>query len=574
MIISLKNKIIFAIIPLTIIFLTIFTFTLYFSAKKKIKISNDLFVNELVKSKANEIGLTVLEIKKELIMLSEFQDIKNFATNKEELSTYLKNISYLDSNISAAIFIADAKGDTINSQHLITNIADRDYFINIMKKNSSFEMSDPIISRLINKPAFVIAVPIKDKNNKVIGILASVILTENVSKAINSIHLKNKGSAGIINKNGIVIAHQNNKYIMKRNIYDILKSQKKSFNQNNIKDSGNIFYNNNGVKTFISYSLIPNTDHWIFGISIPEKNIYKDIYTMLYLMIVLSIIITIIMSFSFYLMIKKTTEPLKKLTKTVKEFSETMTDISLEIKTNDEVEELCNAFNKMAKTIIRNTNNLESIIHTQTKELYSVNAKLLAQNSELEFLNEQLQEKNDNLYKIATQDNLTGFFNRYEMYRKLEIMILKKERNIDYQFSVLLLDLDNFKYYNDTFGHDVGDEVLKLFASFLITYLRETDIKVRYGGDEFIIITEESIEKSCIIANKIITELKKYYGFQHELSQKFNTTILIDEKKWLSCSIGIYEYHNNKRKSPEEIIKLADDALYRAKKSGKGRVEY
>ena len=138
MIISLKNKIIFAIIPLTIIFLTIFTFTLYFSAKKKIKISNDLFVNELVKSKANEIGLTVLEIKKELIMLSEFQDIKNFATNKEELSTYLKNISYLDSNISAAIFIADAKGDTINSQHLITNIADRDYFINIMKKKQFF----------------------------------------------------------------------------------------------------------------------------------------------------------------------------------------------------------------------------------------------------------------------------------------------------------------------------------------------------------------------------------------------------------------------------------------------------
>ena len=160
------------------------------------------------------------------------------------------------------------------------------------------------------------------------------------------------------------------------------------------------------------------------------------------------------------------------------------------------------------------------------------------------------------------------------MYRRLDFFISKSLRNDNFIFSILIIDLDNFKYYNDTFGHDVGDETLKLFANFLSNILRENDIKVRYGGEEFILLLENNLENSIDIGNKIILELKKYRGFQSELSTKFNKNLNIEENKWISCSIGVTEYNTSTRKSPEEIIKLADDALYKAKKSGKSRVEY
>ena len=215
----------------------------------------------------------------------------------------------------------------------------------------------------------------------------------------------------------------------------------------------------------------------------------------------------------------------------------------------------------------------EEIIEEQTEKLYEANRKLLAQNSELEYLNGNLKEKNDDLYKLATRDVLTGLYNRYELYRRVEGLSAKASRVKEFSFSILLIDLDNFKYYNDTLGHDAGDEVLKRVSAFLNTVLRENDIIVRYGGDEFVVVIEEKIEEAFIVGNKILSELKKYEGFEKELSEKYQKTIKIVNEKKLMCSIGIYEYTKEDKLTPSQMIKKADEALYISKKSGKGRVE-
>lgn len=574
MALSLKNKILTATIPLIVIFLSFFTTVLYFSGKKAIEKRTSIFIDEVIKSKAKEIGMRIAECRKDLEIIVESKELRDGELNSKENKDYIIRIGAVSKISHEMIFVSDINGDSYTSKGKMVNISDREYFQNIINKKSKFELSIPIISKSLGKPGYVIAIPIKDVNGNVKGVLGALVLIETISNTITEMKLSGKGEVGIINEKGDIIAHQIKEYVMNRNMFEILKKNIKDFDETKLKESGHIWHrNNNKELRYLSYSVIPNTNRWIIGISISESIMYEDIYKMLYALIFMSAGVIIIMSLTFYIMIKRATKPLKKLTDAVKEFSENMVETTITIDSRDEIQDLFEVFNKMSKIIIKHTNNLEETIREQTKELYYVNRKLLAQNSELEYLNEQLKEKNEDLYNMATRDNLTGFYNRYEMYRRMETMIAKKLRGKEYTFSVLIIDLDNFKYYNDTFGHDVGDEVLRLIADFLEKNLRENDMKIRYGGDEFIILVEENEENSIKIGEKIILELKNKKGFQEEINKKMEETFNIPEEKWILCSIGIYEYEFDIKKTPEEIIKIADEALYKAKKMGKGRVE-
>lgn len=574
MTLTLKNKILMAVIPLIVIFFSLFTTLLYLSGKKAIERRSSIFIDEVMRSKAREIGMRVNECRKDLEIIGESSELRNKNFKSKDIKDYIIRVGKLSEDNHEIIFISDINGNSFTSKEKSVNISDREYFKNIINKKSQFELSIPVISKSLGKPGYVIAIPIKDADGNVKGVLGALVLIETISKSIKEMKLSGKGEVGIINKKGDIIAHQIKEYVMNSNMFEILKKNKKDFDETKLKESGHIWHrNNNKQLRYLSYAIIPNTDRWIIGISISENIMYEEVYKMLYGLIIMSAGVIIIMSGTVYIMIKRATKPLKKLRDAVKEFSENMTETTVTIDSKDETQELFEVFKKMSKIIIKHTNNLEDTIREQTKELYHVNRKLLAQNSELEYLNEKLKEKNEDLYNMATRDNLTGFYNRYEMYRRMEIMIAKKLRGKEYVFSVLIIDLDNFKYYNDTFGHDAGDEVLRLTAEFLEKILRENDMKIRYGGDEFIILAEENEENSIKIGEKIIREFKNKKGFQEEISLKLEKECIIPYEKWISCSIGVYEHKLNIKKSPEEIIKIADEALYRAKKGGKGRVE-
>jgi diguanylate cyclase (GGDEF)-like protein len=150
-------------------------------------------------------------------------------------------------------------------------------------------------------------------------------------------------------------------------------------------------------------------------------------------------------------------------------------------------------------------------------------------------------------YKIkATNDKLTGFLNRGAFENK-------SSANCE---ALLILDLDNFKYINDTFGHDRGDKVLKEF-SFLLQKYFKNDIIGRWGGDEFLICTDKDKNLIYDIAKHINLDLIK-------IQKSFDTKI----DKQLSLSIGACKNKENF----EAKFKKADLALYKSKKSGKGKV--
>ena len=157
---------------------------------------------------------------------------------------------------------------------------------------------------------------------------------------------------------------------------------------------------------------------------------------------------------------------------------------------------------------------------------------------------------------LATHDDLTELPNRVLLLDRLVQFISRGPWNQKY-LAVLFLDLDRFKLVNDTFGHDVGDELLRHVASRLVSCLRDGDTVSRLGGDEFVIILRDLAQVSDVheIAKKII--------------QVFNTPFhLVDEEFYTTASIGICLYPKDSD-SALELMKKADIAMYRAKASGK-----
>jgi diguanylate cyclase (GGDEF)-like protein len=169
---------------------------------------------------------------------------------------------------------------------------------------------------------------------------------------------------------------------------------------------------------------------------------------------------------------------------------------------------------------------------------------------------------NANLHQIisrqAYSDTLTGLPNRRALDERLEEEVQSARRN-NYSFAVVMMDLDGFKDVNDTYGHSVGDDVLKLVFTQMSRGVRNTDFLARYGGDELtLILTQSDISSAKIVTEKIMEGMKKI---------KF---VLPDKKKLdLGISGGIAIFPVHARNGPD-LLRAADTALYQAKKHNRG----
>ena len=162
-------------------------------------------------------------------------------------------------------------------------------------------------------------------------------------------------------------------------------------------------------------------------------------------------------------------------------------------------------------------------------------------------------------FNMSITDNLTDLYNMryFNMHLESEIILDKLDSNK--KFGLVMIDIDNFKYFNDTYGHQMGDLVLKVVASILKNSVRSSDIVARYGGEEMIVLLRgASLKDSLNVAEKI----KK--GVENCVVKGFNT----DYKVTISAGVSSYR----PKDTLFSIVKRADDGLYRAKKSGKNCV--
>lgn len=174
-------------------------------------------------------------------------------------------------------------------------------------------------------------------------------------------------------------------------------------------------------------------------------------------------------------------------------------------------------------------------------------------------LSEELKRKNRLLEEMAITDGLTGIPNYRYFIDKLEDEV-RRSRRYGTPFILLILDLDNFKEVNDTFGHRHGDSVLKEVASRLKNGLRETDILARYGGDEFaLLLTQTDPQGGRKVADQVLERLAR--------------PIVADgAEHFIQASIGVVASSAMPSATADEVIIAADKALYTAKEQGGNQV--
>lgn len=179
---------------------------------------------------------------------------------------------------------------------------------------------------------------------------------------------------------------------------------------------------------------------------------------------------------------------------------------------------------------------------------------------ELRRKNRQLEDMLTRVETLAITDPLTGLFNR----RRFEsILELEFKKTLRYQtpLSCLMIDIDHFKQINDSFGHHVGDIVLKEVALLVQRCIREVDTAARWGGEEFAVLVPTATKEQAVQPAKRIMKTVAEHVYPDVLGRK------------ITVSIGIADVPNPQIDSGQRLVQLADLAMYEAKKKGRNRIE-
>jgi len=178
----------------------------------------------------------------------------------------------------------------------------------------------------------------------------------------------------------------------------------------------------------------------------------------------------------------------------------------------------------------------------------------VAHKTELERYHRELEEANEQLRRLAVTDELTGLRNRRAFEERL-VMEFSMARRRSRELAVVLIDIDDFKKTNDRYGHAAGDEVLRRLGMILRTTVRLPDLPARYGGEEFVVLLPESGEGAAMgLARRIMARIAAE-EWENEL---------------ITISMGMAAM-NESLVSGYQLVELADEALYAAKRAGKNR---
>lgn len=182
-------------------------------------------------------------------------------------------------------------------------------------------------------------------------------------------------------------------------------------------------------------------------------------------------------------------------------------------------------------------------------------------NSEVSRANQMIQELNNQVHELeltTTLDPLTKAFNRHALQKHF-VELLSKDR-FSHQMFILMIDIDNFKTINDKYGHIAGDKVLIFVSKLLKKALREGDKLYRFGGEEFVILLNRTdLEGATLVANRLLALCRQ------------NKPLYQNEQISVTLSIGLTPIRDDD--TMDTLINRADVALYRAKKTGKDRLE-
>jgi diguanylate cyclase (GGDEF)-like protein len=380
--------------------------------------------------------------------------------------------------------------------------------------------------RSLGRGILVIAVPVQRADGRMLGALAARLNLRGVEDGLRAFAPSTSGQMYLMNLDGSLIASSNTSsaQLMRTRISQTVLDRLKA-------REGSIVEYESFVETQVvgSFKRVPRV-RWAILAEIPADTAYWQVlrFRDLTLLVVGGLLLAV--SAIAYRLGVLIVRPLERLTKGAAEVANG--DLAVDLPASKgEVGDLTLVFNHMV-------------------------GRLRHGRQELDAVNEKLRRQNEELERLSTVDALTGLHNRRFLTHRLSEELLRSYRE-KCSFTVLMADVDEFKKYNDAFGHPAGDEVLRKVANILLGATRAVDCTARYGGEEFAVLLTDTVGEGAL-----------------QVAERIRARVAAEEfpGRKITISIGMAEFpvHGH---SAEAVISRADEALYAAKRAGRDRIE-
>ena len=280
---------------------------------------------------------------------------------------------------------------------------------------------------------------------------------------------------------------------------------------------------------------------WYVTIEVPFKIAFEPMLSVVMRIFLVDLCIILLLSFLAYRATTAAVRPIEALSDAARRIAQGQFDLEIsEPSTHDEIGLLTRTFNDMMR------------------KLRGYQTEIEAANRSLMERNEELQRANETLNQLSITDGLTKLHN-HRYFQDVLTREIKRVNRANEPLSMLLIDLDDFKSLNDRLGHAAGDELLMRLARTMEDTVRENDLLARYGGEEFVVLTPNTNRLGAYrLAEKLRTTVAEQSQILGDSMRPTRVTV----------SIGVAEFRGNRHK----FFSAADQALYRAKASGKNCV--
>jgi diguanylate cyclase (GGDEF)-like protein len=403
-----------------------------------------------------------------------------------------------------------------------------------------------------------VSVPVY-KENKLLGVATGDVALTQIARYLQSLPVGKSGVSFVAEPSGELIASSLNAPVFRVDGDKVTRTSLSDHRDPRIRQAGEWLKATRGEtnRAFIEIEneryLIElrhyqdnNGLHLLIGVLLPEHDFSSSLLANVKLTAWLTLIIAIIGAAFGIALTNRLIRPIAQINQQASRLANREWSAESKVDTSTPIRELNTLgtnFNAMAKQLQEAFINLEARVAARTREL---------------------EAANNELAKIATQDGLTHIANRRRFDEFLQQEWLRCTRQ-NQPISILMLDVDHFKGYNDTYGHPAGDQVLIQIAALCEAQTgRSTDLTARYGGEEFVIVLSHTDAAGALQVAQSINKFVQSLAIPHASSATADV---------VTISIGVATAQPSGISNPATLIASADSALYAAKNNGRNRVE-
>ena len=442
--------------------------------------------------------------------------------------------------------VADAQGRQVarwdGRMEEARNISywDRSYYTEVLSTGST-AISDVLLAKSTQKMGIVVAEPIM-ADERIVGVLIVNIELRALLNRIGATTVGDSGYAYVVNRYGRMIMHPDLGLLAEGVDASALRPVQEVLAEHN----GSLEYEDvQGTTLLASYRFVPTTRMGVV-VQQPLQEAMEPVAVLKWVVLVIALLSSALAAAGALELARTMAKPLVRISEATRRLAAGDLSFRLPVTSKDEIGQLAANFNDMTEQLLHRD---EALSHVQGE----LERKVALRTRELQALNEELR-------RISRADGLTGLANRRYFDEFLQREWLRARRNQEC-LALIMIDVDEFKSYNDYYGHLQGDDCLRRIGAALVqTVKRSSDLVARYGGEEFAVVLPATSEKGALELAVQIQQAVASACIRHERSHNGEV---------ITVSMGIATFTPQGDDTYRELVAVADQALYQAKRQGR-----